>query len=233
MIEAILWDFGGVLTSSPFEAFNRYERMHGLPCDFIRGINATNPDDNAWARFESSRISLAEFDAQFALESARAGHPVAGSEVVALLGGELRPRMVSLLKCCKTRYRVACITNNVNSGGGAGMACNREQQAQMEAVMSLFDVVVESSREGMRKPDPRIYQLACERLGVAPTAALFLDDLGINLKPAKALGMRTIKVVSEDQAIADLAAIFLIWRHHFYSAKLFENMNKILQWRSN
>ena len=207
VIEAIIWDFGGVLTSSPFEAFNRYERTRGLPRDFIRRINATNPDDNAWARFESNRISLAEFDALFALESARAGHSVAGSEVVALLGGELRPRMVGVLERCKTRYRVGCITNNVNSGGGAGMARDPVQQAQIETVMSLFDVVVESSREGMRKPDPRIYQLACERLGVAPSTALFLDDLGINLKPAKALGMHTIKVLNEDQAIAELAAI--------------------------
>ncbi|MEZ5550200.1 MAG: HAD-IA family hydrolase [Pseudomonadales bacterium] len=201
MIEAVIWDFGGVLTTSPFEAFNRYEAERGYPQDFIRGINATNPEDNAWARFESSRISLDEFDLAFAAESAAAGHRIPGKEVVALLSGDIRPRMVQVLEHCKEHFRVACITNNVKSGSGPGMARDAERADAVGSVMALFDLVVESSVEGIRKPDPRIYLLACERLGVAPERAVFLDDLGINLKPARALGMQTIKVVDEAGAI--------------------------------
>jgi putative hydrolase of the HAD superfamily len=207
MIEAVLWDFGGVLTTSPFEAFNRYEAERSLPRDFIRTINATNPEHNAWALFESSRIDLDEFDRLFAEESARAGHRVPGREVVALLSGDIRPRMVEMLRRCKAEYRVACITNNVKSGQGPGMASSSERAERMAEVMTLFDLVVESSIEGIRKPNPRIYQLTCERLGISPERAVYLDDLGINLKPARALGMRTIKVLDEAQAMDQLSAI--------------------------
>jgi putative hydrolase of the HAD superfamily len=206
-ISAILWDFGGVLTTSPFEAFNRFEAQHGLPADFIRGINATNPDRNAWARFEASAIGLDEFDEAFAEESAARGHRVPGRKVVELLAGELRPRMVGALQSCKASYRVACITNNVKSGQGPAMARNQARAEAMEGVMALFDLVVESSIEGIRKPDPRIYELTCERLGVRPEEAVFLDDLGVNLKPARALGMHTIKVVEESQALAELSSV--------------------------
>jgi putative hydrolase of the HAD superfamily len=207
MIEAVLWDFGGVLTTSPFEAFNRYESERGLPADFIRTINATDPEHNAWAQFESSRITLSEFDTLFAAESEAAGHRIAGRDVIALLSGDIRPRMVEVLRRCKTRYRVGCITNNVKGGQGPGMASSGERAGRVSEVMALFDLVVESSVEGIRKPDPRIYRIACEGLGVAPDRTVFLDDLGINLKPARNLGMRTIKVVDEDQAIGELSQL--------------------------
>ena len=205
-IKAVLWDFGGVLTTSPFEAFNRFEEKHQMPRDFIRGINATNPEHNAWAQFESSSISLEEFDNKFAEESAAQGHRIPGRQVVELLSGHLRPRMVETLTRCKASLKVACITNNVKSGAGPAMARSVSRAEEMAAVMALFDVVVESSVEGIRKPDPRIYTLTCERLGVDPAAAVFLDDLGVNLKPARALGMHTIKVLNEAQAIDDLSA---------------------------
>lgn len=204
MIKAVLWDFGGVLTTSPFEAFNRYERERGLPRDFIRQINATNPESNAWALFESSQVTLDEFDALFAEESAARGHEIPGRQVVELLSGDIRPRMVSVLEHCKAHYQVACITNNVKSGHGPGMARSNDRAERIAAVMALFDLVVESSLEGIRKPNPQIYKLTCERLGIEPEHAVFLDDLGINLKPARALGMQTIKVLDEAQAIDDL-----------------------------
>lgn len=207
MIEAVLWDFGGVLTTSPFEAFNRYEAERGLPANFIRTINATNPEANAWAQFESSAVDLDEFDLLFAVESAAAGHRIPGREVIELLSGDIRPRMVEVLKLIKTTYRVACITNNVKGGRGPGMASSSDRANQVAEVMGLFDLVVESSLEGIRKPNPRIYQIACERLGVTPEQAVFLDDLGVNLKPARALGMQTIKVIDEQQAIDELARI--------------------------
>ena len=204
-IRAILWDFGGVLTTSPFEAFNRFEVERRLPVNFLRQINATNPDHNAWARFEASVISLDEFDHEFAAESRAAGHAVAGRVVLGLLGGEVRPRMVEVLKHCKTRFQVMCLTNNMNTGAGPGIWGSAALSAEVEATMALFDEVIESSKVGLRKPDPRIYALACERLHAAPGEVVYLDDLGINLKPAKAMGMHTIKVVSEAQAIADLS----------------------------
>ncbi len=207
MPEAVLWDFGGVFTTSPFESFNRYEAANGLPQDFIRTINATNPESNAWAQFESSQVSLDEFDELFRAESAAAGHPVDGKDVVALLSGELRPRMVEVLKICKEQFKVGCITNNVKAGMGPSMTQDKDRAAQIGAVMEMFAVVVESSIEGVRKPDPRIYKIACERLDVAPANCAYLDDLGINLKPARALGMSTIKVLNEDQAIADLSTL--------------------------
>lgn len=204
---AILWDFGGVFTSSPFEAFNALEEKLGLPTDFIRQTNAINPEGNAWAKFESNSVSIEDFDELFAAETEARGHRVQGKEVIAVLSGRLRPRMVEVLKLCKTRYKVACITNNVKAGEGPGMARNKDKADAVAEVMALFDLVVESSVEGVRKPNPEIYQRTCERLGVPCNEAIFLDDLGINLKPAKALGMRTIKVISEDQAITDLAAL--------------------------
>ncbi|MBK6661099.1 MAG: HAD-IA family hydrolase [Proteobacteria bacterium] len=205
--KAVLWDFGGVITTSPFDNFNRYEAARGLPLNFIRGVNALNHHDNAWAKFESSRCTVEEFDVLFAAETAAAGHEIRGREVIGLLGGDVRPRMVKVLTRCKADYRVACLTNNANAGQGTGMSSTDQQAADVKAVMKLFDVIIESSKEGIRKPDPRIYQMACERIGVTPSSIVYLDDLGINLKPARDMGMATIKVTSEQQAIDDLGRI--------------------------
>ena len=208
MIQAVLWDFGGVFTTSPFEAFARFEKARGLPENFIRTINSTNPDHNAWARFESSAISVDEFDAAFREEAQAHGYSVAGKDVLELLSGEFRPRMAAALAKCKKHFKVGCITNNMRKAGdGPTMAASDERAEQAAKVMALFDMVVESSVEGVRKPQPRIYEIACERLGVAPRHTVFLDDLGINLKPARAMGMTTIKVVTEQQAIRELSDV--------------------------
>ena len=207
MIEAILWDFGGVFTTSPFEAFARFEKARGLPKDFIRTINSTNPDANAWARFESSVTDADGFDDEFRKEAEALGHSVRGKDVLDLLSGDFRPRMIAALAECKKHYKVGCITNNMKKAGdGPAMATSDERAEQAAKVMAMFDVIVESSVEGVRKPQPRIYDIACERLGVVPERAVFLDDLGINLKPARAMGMTTIKVVTVEQAIGELAA---------------------------
>lgn len=210
MFRAVLWDFGGVLTTSPFDAFNRYEAEHGLPKDFIRRINATNPEHNAWAKLESSAITALEFDAAFEAESRAAGHPIPGRAVMELLSGDLRPAMVDVLQRCKRHFKVACLTNNVKSGEGPGMARTTERAQRIQRVMDLFDVVLESSKEGIRKPNPAFYLRACALLEIEPHHAVFLDDLGINLKPAKELGMTTIKVINEAQAIADLSRTLAI-----------------------
>ena len=204
MIEAVIWDFGGVFTTSPFEAFNRYEARHGLPKDFIRAVNAANPDSNAWALFERAEIDAAGFDARFLEESTARGHPVRGAHVLPLLSGEVRPAMVEALKLCKARFKVGCITNNMAQGRGPSMAATPEGAHRAADVMALFDQVVESSKAGVRKPDPRIYLMMCEALSVSPKACVYLDDLGINCKPAALLGMTAIKLVGETQALDDL-----------------------------
>jgi putative hydrolase of the HAD superfamily len=206
-IQAVIWDFGGVLTSSPFEAFSRYEAENLLPADFIRGVNSVNPDTNAWALFEQARISASDFDALFLNESTALGHPVAGRDVLALLSGDLRLNAVAALKATSADYKVGCITNNVPMGHGPGMAGTTEKAKAVGKVMTLFNHVLESSKIGIRKPDPRIYALMCEALDVDPAACVYLDDLGINLKPARQMGMTTIKVTGEAQLLADLGAV--------------------------
>jgi len=202
MIQAVLWDFGGVILTSPFEAFNRYEHEHGLPIDFIRSVNAADPHTNAWALLERSDIGPAEFDTRFADESEARGHRVPGSNVLALLSGAIRPEMVTALdRVIAQGLATACLTNNVLGG---------DAPAEVAEVMAKFDHIVESSKVGVRKPEPRFYEIACELVGVQPGDCVFLDDLGINLKPAAAMGMTTIKVVSADQAIQDLEAVLSI-----------------------
>ncbi|HEY3697069.1 HAD-IA family hydrolase [Phenylobacterium sp.] len=202
-VEAVIWDFGGVFTTSPFEAFNRYEAARGLPRDLIRQINAADPDANAWALFERSEIDAAGFDDRFLAESTARGWPTPGREILPLLSGAVRPRMVAALKACKTRFKVGCITNNMVSHHSPGEAAWGAGGAG--AILPLFDAVIESSKAGVRKPDPEIYRMMCRLLGVEPAACVYLDDLGINCKPAARLGMRAIKVVDVDQTLAELA----------------------------
>ena len=204
MVSAVIWDFGGVLTTSPFEAFNRYEAERGLPLDFIRTINATDPDINAWAQFERNAVTIDEFDRLFYGEAKAKGCSVPGKDVIALLSGNLRPAMVMALTRVSERLKTGCITNNVESGKGAGMARSHEAANAVADVMKLFEIVLESSKVGVRKPSPEIYQMACEKLEIDPSDAVYLDDLGVNLKPARAMGMTTIKVVDPDQAIKAL-----------------------------
>jgi putative hydrolase of the HAD superfamily len=205
-IEAVLWDFGGVFTTSPFEAFNRYEVSKGIPRDLIRTVNATNPLENAWALFERAEIDRDGFDLKFLEESTALGHPVRGADVLPLLSGDVRPRMVEALKLCKRHFRVGCITNNMAQGRGPSMATSEAGASRSAGIMALFDAIIESSKAGVRKPDPRIYLMACEKIGVDPKACVYLDDLGVNCKPAAELGMKAIKVVTEAQALNDLAA---------------------------
>lgn len=205
--QAVLWDFGGVILSSPFEAFRRYEREIGLPEDFIRRLNARNPDANAWAKMERSEVSLEEFVRLFEAEAMEMGHRLDGWRVLKAISGDIRPQMVEAPRRCKASFRVACITNNMSAGEGPAMARSPEKAAAVAEVMALFEHVIESSKLGMRKPDPRIYRHACDLLGVAPEHCIYLDDLGINLKPARALGMRTIKVGDPDAAIAELESM--------------------------
>ena len=198
-IRAVLWDFGGVLTTSPFEAFNRYEAKARLPHDFIRMLNSVNSEANAWARLERGELSIPQFCTAFESEAEDAGQKVAGTDVLRCVHGELRPEMVNALRAISKRYKTACLTNNF----GSTEKTSRDP-GTIQDVMSLFDMVIESSKLGFRKPEIKFYQYACEILQIRPHEAVFLDDLGVNLKPAREMGMQTIKVTTSEQALSDL-----------------------------
>src|SRR5580704_13520641 len=201
MFEAVIWDFGGVLTSSPFEAFARFEAERGLPADIIRRTNANNHLENAWAKFERAEVDIETFDQLFAAESLALGAEVRGREVLPLLSGDLRPEIVEALRTVKTKFKTGCITNNLPANA---IGSRSGRSLYVTEVMALFDHIIESAKIGLRKPDPRIYRMMVEALGVDPKACVYLDDLGVNLKPARDMGMTTIKVVSAAQAIDEL-----------------------------
>lgn len=198
MIRATLWDFGGVILSSPFDAFAHYERAHGLPDGFIRRLNATNPDSNAWAHLERGDISFDEFCRRFEAEAKEACGSLDAREVMLLLRGEIRPAMVEAVRRCHQHLKTALLTNNFVTDEGP---------MDFEPILSHFDVIVESSKAGIRKPEPEFYRLACQALAIDPPEAVFLDDLGHNLKPARELGMTTIKVTDPDRALDELEAV--------------------------
>jgi putative hydrolase of the HAD superfamily len=208
MRTAVFWDFGGVILTSPFEAFNRYEDEAGLARDFIRTVNATDPDTNAWARLERADIDHVAFDGLFAEESARLGHRIPGADVLALLKGDIRPGMVEALRRIKAAgLPQACLTNNVVGGDGVTNTAASSRAAAIAGIMAGFDAVVESSKVGCRKPERRFYEIACELVGVQPSEVVFLDDLGVNLKPAAAMGMHTIKVGDPIVALRELETV--------------------------
>ena len=155
------------------QSFNRFERQHNIPNDFIRGINSTNPDNNAWARLESSQITVAEFDQEFADESRAQGHEIGGIQVIELLSGDLKPEMVKALKIISSSFKTACLTNNVKGAGeGPGMSQSSRKAEDVAMVMSIFDVIIESSVVGYRKPDPKFYLTACKELESKPSRAI-------------------------------------------------------------
>ena len=196
--KAIIWDFGGVITSSPFEAFNQFEEANGLPKDIIRTINSENPDMNAWAKFESNSITIDVFNDLFLKEARAKGFDIKGRDIIKLLKGSIRKNMVSFLRELKSDFKLGCITNNVKSSS------EENNDNETNEAMSLFDHVIESSIVGIRKPNPEIYMMSCDALKVSPDQCIYLDDLGINLKPARELGMTTIKVIQPEDAIQEV-----------------------------
>lgn len=199
-LAAALFDLGGVLTESPLEGFARYERHMGLPKGFLRELNSTNPDDNAWARFERREVDEDGFVHHFEREARAHGQAVDARAVLALLEVELRPSMLTALQRLRgAGIPLALLTNNV---------APLVRPGPLDVVLDCFDVVVQSSVEGIRKPEPEFYLRALRRLGdPTPSSVVFLDDLGVNLKPARALGMTTIKVVEPIQALQQLSTI--------------------------
>ena len=206
---AVIWDFGGVITSSPFDNFKKFEISRNLPAGFIRMVNSQNSDFNAWALLEKGEIDNAMFDQMFLEESRNLGQPIRGDDVLPLINCDIRDEVVSVIQKLKTiGIFQLCLTNNINKPPSLAKSFDDDYQAKLKGVMGYFDYVLESSKLGIRKPDVKIYQLAIEKIGLNPSDIVYFDDLGINLKPARNLGMQTVKVLSKNQLIDNLRNIF-------------------------
>lgn len=222
---AVLFDLGGVVFPSPFEAFDRYDERVGIPIGFTRSVVRVSSESGAWAALERGELTLGEFHTALEAEAVVAGHRIDAARMMATIGeaGGARPAMlVAIARLRDAGLRVGALTNNwaddrLNSPEDRRQSPGREQpEARDESrvdgpadlvATDLFDAVVESSKVGLRKPDPRIYELALSQLGVAAEVTVFLDDLGINLKPARAMGMATIKVVDHVVALRELGTL--------------------------
>ncbi|MSY06809.1 MAG: HAD-IA family hydrolase [Actinobacteria bacterium] len=203
---AVLFDLGGVVFPSPFDAFDAYEKEEGLSKGFVRAVIARSAEDGAWARLERSDVTFEEFCSELEGEALLAGEQISAAQLMAMVGSSLTPRreMVAAINALRDiGLLIGALTNNWALAGG-----RTDARPHSLGHLGLFDIVVESAIEGMRKPDPRIYELTCERLAVKPSEVVFLDDLGINLKPARAMGMTTIKVADVGDALNELGEIF-------------------------
>ncbi|HXH84042.1 MAG TPA: HAD family phosphatase [Candidatus Tectomicrobia bacterium] len=201
-IAAVLFDMGGVVMESPLEAIARYERAHGLPAGAINRVVVATGEQGAWARLERGELTAEGFCAPFEADCRAHGLTVDGARLMASIAEAAvpRPAMLEAIRRLRARgLRVGALTNNWRR--------EREDGAAAPPLRDLFDAFVESRVVGLRKPDPRIYALACEALGVPPPRTAFLDDIGRNLKPARALGMATIKVEDPTRALRDLEAL--------------------------
>lgn len=204
-VSAVIFDLGGVLTESPIRSFTAYEREAGLPEGLIVHLNSTDPHTNAWARFERNELDVRGFSEAFEAEALEAGHRVEASRVLEALRGELRPSMVAAVRTLREAgLPLGLLSNNV---------APMERTGPLGDLLGLFDAIVESSVEGVRKPEPEIYERALARLSdavgrrIEASDCAYLDDLGINLKPARALGFSTIKVVEPAAALAELSSL--------------------------
>jgi putative hydrolase of the HAD superfamily len=204
-IEAVIFDLGGVVLGSPLHAIRAYERELGLAHNAINRVAAETAPHGAWSRLERSELEMETFYAEFEADCLAADLTISARAMMQRMAGATEPRESMLEAIRRIRgagLRAAALTNN--------WATAEETSASRDgtrALSDLFDVFVESSVEGLRKPDPRIYELTCERLDVAPARAAFLDDIGYNLKPARALGMTTIKVDEPEPALQELGRV--------------------------
>jgi len=199
-IEAVVFDLGGVVMDSPLHAIARYERDHGLPDGAINRVVVASGEAGAWSRLERGELTVEAFLIPFEADCRAFGIELGGARLMAYIAqaNVPRPRMVEAIRRIRARgRRVGALTNN----------WVREGQHEGHWLREHFDVFVESAVVGLRKPDPRIYALVCRELGVEPARAAFLDDIGRNLKAARALGMTTIKVDDPDVALRELAAL--------------------------
>ena len=205
---AVLFDLGGVVLGSPLQAIRVYAQSLGFEPNAINRVVANTAPAGAWSRLERGEIELERFYADFEADCREAGLEIEARSMMNAMAGAAGPRPIMLTAIARLRaagFRTGALTNNwAHSDGNAGAGGNRYGT---RALRGHFDIFVESSVEGLRKPDPAIYELACRRLGFLPAQVIFLDDIGGNLKPARALGMATIKVDEPHAALEALSAL--------------------------
>lgn len=206
-VRAVLFDFGGVILSSPIDELLAYEAEVGLPAGFLQNLNKQRADDNAWARMERGELSEDAFYDLFEAEARALGGTVDARALFRRLTGHIREEMVDAVRTLRSRYVTMCVTNNMRLGFGSAMASTEEKAAEIARAMMHFQHVVESYKIGARKPERRFFEHACAVAGLQPAECVFLDDLGTNLKTARTMGMRTIKVVDPGTALEELEAI--------------------------
>jgi putative hydrolase of the HAD superfamily len=208
MYEAVIFDLGGVVYPSPFEAFDAYDVDAGLAPGTVRALIKTSSETGAWAALERGELAMDEFFRLLGAEATAAGFELDAARLMEMVGRGFGPRPAMARAVTRIReagLRTAALTNNWPRPEDGVAAVNGNGLG--------FDVVIESAVVGLRKPDPRIYELVLRELEVAATATVFLDDLGINLKPARAMGMTTIKVTDPHHALAELASALGIEVH--------------------
>jgi putative hydrolase of the HAD superfamily len=202
-IEGVLFDMGGVVMDSPLHAIARYEQARGLPVNAINRAIAASGEQGAWARLERGELTAESFCAPFEADCRAHSVEVSGQAIMAAIAeaGVARPIMLEAIRRLRAHaLRVGALTNNwKRSGPEDGVIPHR--------LKNHFDVFIESRVVGLRKPDPKIYALACRELGVPPERTAFLDDIGTNLKAARALGMTTIKVDAPRPALEELGRL--------------------------
>ncbi len=195
----VIFDLGGVVLGSPMHAIAAYEREVGLDPGRVNHHIVERGREGAWARLERGELETEAFFAAFDAEFAAAGLPMDARAMMTLMGEATVPRkaMIAAIACIRAEgLLTAALTNNWR-GEGNGTSILKPH----------FDVFVESAILGLRKPDPRIYEHVLEEMAIGADEAVFLDDIGRNLKPARAMGMRTIKVDDPERALDDLQAI--------------------------
>ncbi len=198
-IRAVIFDLGGVVIDSPLHAIGRYEHELGIPANFVNQVVMDTGPRGAWSRLERGELSMARFQEDFEAECRQAGHEISAATMMERIGEcGPRPRVIKAIRTLKEAgFRTAALTNNW---------ANDDADRDGSELRELFDEFVESSVTGLRKPDPRIYRHALAALGVEACEAVFLDDIGRNLKTARQLGMTTIKVDDPDTALRELSA---------------------------
>ncbi len=201
---AVLFDLGGVVLGSPLGAIRDYETELGFERNAINRVAAETAPSGAWSRLERGELDLASFYAAFEKDCRMAGLEIDAQLMMQRMSEASKPRPIMLEALARLRAAklpIGALTNNW------AHADDETRSDGTRALRDHFDVFIESSVEGLRKPDPEIYRLACERLGVAPEEVIYLDDIGPNLKPARAMGMATIKVEEPEAALEQLEAL--------------------------
>ena len=195
--KAVIFDLGGVVVDSPLHAIHRYERELGIPEGVVNRVVVDTGPQGAWSRLERGELSMERFYGDFEAELRAVGHAISAATMMARIAEcGPRPTMLEAIRRIRGRgLKAGALTNNWAN----------ERGEPTHDLKDRFDAFIESSKVGLRKPDPRIYRLACDTLGISPSEAVFLDDIGRNLKAARELGMRTIKVDQPGPALAELS----------------------------